>query len=258
MTETLLHETVKVEKHGTITRLTIAHPPANAISSAVIAGLRQALDEAIEQDCRAVVITGDGDRFFAAGADVTEFATNGEETIGSGLGITREIELARMPVIAAINGICFGGGCEIALACDIRIASTTAKLGQPEIKLGIIPGWGGTQRLPRLIGRGPATHLLLSGEPIDAQRALALGLVSEVVEPADLAAKAMAVAEMIAGQAPLAVAATKRAIVEGLERPLREALEIEHGEFSRVFNSADAREGVTAFLEKRSPKWTGN
>src|ERR1700733_1086797 len=187
MTAALLHDTVGVDKSGAVTTLTIKHPPANAISAAVVAGIREGLEQSqADAGCHAIILTGDGDRFFAAGADVTEFATNSGEAIAGGQNITKEIEASPLPVIAAINGICFGGGCELALACDIRIASSNAKLGQPEIKLGIIPGWGGTQRLPRIIGMGPALELLLTGDPVDASRALELGLVSLVVEPDQL------------------------------------------------------------------------
>jgi enoyl-CoA hydratase len=258
MTAALLHDAVSVEQSGSVTTLTIKHPPANAISAAVVAGIRQGLEQAQDDgNCRAVILTGDGDRFFAAGADVTEFASNGSDAITSGQNITREIEGSQLPIIAAINGFCFGGGCELALACDIRIASSNAKLGQPEIKLGIIPGWGGTQRLPRIIGLGPAMELLLTGDPIEARRALELGLVSAVVEPEQLKTAAQDLAQRLAEQAPLAVSATKQAVYRGFDLPLHDALDIERGEFTRVFNSEDAREGVTAFLEKRKPSWSG-
>ena len=141
---TLLHDSVRVEHRRPVTVATIAHPPANAISAAVIAGIREALEAAVaSDDCRVLVITGDGERFFAAGADVSEFATLGAEGIaGSGQSLTSEIERCRLPVIAAVNGVAFGGGCEVALSCDLRVASSNARFGQPEIKLGIIPGWG--------------------------------------------------------------------------------------------------------------------
>jgi enoyl-CoA hydratase/carnithine racemase len=259
MSEQQTAQLVRSQTDGGVTTLTIAHPPVNSISQAVIADLREGLEAAIaDPECRVVVIIGDGEKFFAAGADVSEFQNADADALGSGLNITREIEGARMPVIAAVNGIAFGGGCEIALACDIRVASSAAKFGQPEIKLGIIPGWGGTQRLPRIIGRGPAMDLLLTGDPIDAHRALELGLVTAVFEPAEMRTKVAELAARIAAQAPLALTATKLAVVDGLNVPMREALEIERGEFARVFRSADAREGVSAFLEKRTPTWTGN
>jgi enoyl-CoA hydratase/carnithine racemase len=167
------------------------------------------------------------------------------------------MEHSRLPVVAAVNGIAFGGGCELTLACDVRIASSSARFGQPEIKLGIIPGWGGTQRLPRLIGRAAAIQLLFTGDPIDAARALAIGLVSRVVEPDTLLGAARDVASRFAAQSPLALAATKRALADGLDRPLAEGLEAERREFVGLFTSEDAREGITAFLEKRAPAWKG-
>ena len=256
---TVPHDSVRVEHRGAVTVATIAHPPANAISAAVIAGIREALEAAVaSDDCRVLVITGDGERFFAAGADVSEFATLGAEGIaGSGQSLTSEIERCRLPVIAAVNGVAFGGGCEVALSCDLRVASSNARFGQPEIKLGIIPGWGGTQRLPRLIGRTAAMELLLTGDPIDAERALALGLVNAVVAPGELQDKVFELAGRIASQAPLAVAAMKQAVQTGIDVPIHDGLDAERVEFTRVFDTQDAREGVSAFLEKRPPTWQG-
>ncbi|HEY0409618.1 MAG TPA: enoyl-CoA hydratase-related protein, partial [Candidatus Dormibacteraeota bacterium] len=168
-----------------------------------------------------------------------------------------EIERSPLATIAAINGMAFGGGCEIALACDIRIAARTARLGQPEINLGIIPGWGGTQRLVRVVGQGRAMPLLLTGDPVDAETALSIGLVSQVVDGAELTAAALGLAGKLAAKAPLAVAATKRAVLEGMALPIADALEVERREFAGLFATADAREGVGAFLEKRKPTWTG-
>jgi enoyl-CoA hydratase len=255
---TVLHDTVRVERDGALAIVTIDHPPANAISRAVVAGITQALSDAeADATCRAVILTGAGPKFFAAGADVTEFGSTGGETIATGQGLTMGMERSRLAIVAAVNGIAFGGGCELTLACDVRIASRNARFGQPEIKLGIIPGWGGTQRLPRLIGRTAATELLFTGEPIDSARALELGLVSRVVEPEALLDAAREVAGRYAAQAPLALAATKRALADGVDRPLAEALETERREFVALFASEDAREGITAFLEKRPPNWTG-
>jgi enoyl-CoA hydratase len=255
---TVHHDSVRVEHQGPVTVATIAHPPANAVSAAVIAGVREALEAAVARDdCRVLVITGDGERFFAAGADVSEFPTSGAVRIASGQDLTTEIESCPIPVIAAVNGIAFGGGCEIALSCDLRVASSNARFGQPEINLGIIPGWGGTQRLPRLIGRTAAMELLLTGEPIDAERALALGLVNAVVAPGELQDKVLELAGKIASQAPLAVAAIRRTVHEGIDVPIRDALAAERVEFIRVFDTEDGREGVSAFLEKRRPAWQG-
>ena len=255
---TVLHDVVRVERDGAIAVVTIDHPPANAISRAVVLGITEAFDTAqADPSCRGLVLTGGGPKFFAAGADISEFGSQGGDNIAQGQGLTLAMERSRLPVVAAVNGIAFGGGCELTLACDVRIASTAARFGQPEIKLGIIPGWGGTQRLPRLIGRTAAIELLLSGDPIDAARALALGLVSRVVEPDELLDTAIEVARKFAAQAPLALAATKRAVADGLDRPLSEGLDAERREFVGLFATEDAREGITAFLEKRPPSWTG-
>jgi enoyl-CoA hydratase/carnithine racemase len=255
---TVLHDVVRVERDGAIAIVTIDHPPANAISRAVVLGITEAFNSAqADPSCRGLVLTGGGPKFFAAGADISEFGSQGGDNIAQGQGLTLAMERSRLPVVAAVNGIAFGGGCELTLACDVRIASTAARFGQPEIKLGIIPGWGGTQRLPRLIGRTAAIELLLTGDPIDAARALELGLVSRVVEPDELLSAAVSVARKFAAQAPLALAATKRAIADGLDRPLSEGLEAERREFVGLFATEDAREGITAFLEKRPPSWTG-
>ncbi len=255
---TVLNDVVRIDREGALVIITIDHPPANAISRAVIDGIAGALTGAeTDADCRAVILTGAGPKFFAAGADISEFGSAGGDNIARGQGLTVAMERSRLPIVAAVNGIAFGGGCELALACDVRIASSAARFGQPEIRLGIIPGWGGTQRLPRLIGRAAAMQLLLTGEPVDAARALQLGLVGTVVEPGELLDSARELAGSYAAQAPLALAATKRAVTDGLDRPLAEGLEAERGEFVALFGTADAAEGITAFLEKRPPTWTG-
>jgi enoyl-CoA hydratase len=255
---TVLHDAVRFERDGALAIITIEHPPANAISRAVVLGIGEALEQsAADESCRAVILTGAGPKFFAAGADITEFGSDAAATVAAAQHFTLEMESSRLPIIAAVNGIAFGGGCELAMACDVRIASENARFGQPEIKLGIIPGWGGTQRLPRLIGRSAAMELLLTGDPIDAARALQLGLVSRVVGADTLLDAARDVAGRFAGQAPLAVAATKRAVTAGLDRPLREALDAEREEFVALFATEDAREGISAFLEKRPPSWSG-
>jgi enoyl-CoA hydratase len=249
---------VSVQIEGRVALVTIDHPPANAISQAVVEGLRAAVaGAAADGELRALVITGAGSRFFAAGADVSEFPKAGGAVATTGQQLTLEIERSPLVTIAAINGMAFGGGCEIALACDLRIAARTARLGQPEINLGIIPGWGGTQRLVRVVGLGRAMPLLLSGDPVDAETALSIGLVSQVVDGAEVTTTALALAAKLAAKAPLAVAATKRAVLEGMSLPIAEALEVERREFTQLFETADAREGVSAFLEKRQPAWTG-
>jgi enoyl-CoA hydratase len=252
-------DVVRTERHGSYWLITIDHPPANAISAAVISGLSEAFSAAAaDGDARVAVLTGAGSRFFAAGADVSEFPTaTGQVAAGGGQELTLAMEALPIITIGAVNGMAFGGGCELALACDLRIAAANASFGQPEIKLGIIPGWGGTQRLPRLIGRARAVPLLLSGDPIDAATALQWGLVSEVVEGDALLDAVAALAGRLADRAPLAVAATKRAVADGLDRPLRDALDVERREFSTVFGTEDAREGISAFLEKRAAVWRG-
>jgi enoyl-CoA hydratase len=255
---TILNDAVRTERDGALVIVTIDHPPVNAINRAVTQGIVQALNDAeADPGCRALIITGAGPKFFSAGADVTEFGSSGADTIAAGQALTLAMERSRLPIVAAVNGIAYGGGCELSLACDVRIAASNARFGQPEIKLGIIPGWGGTQRLPRLIGRTAALHLLLTGDPIDAAHALQLGLVFNVVESEGLLDSARELAGLYASRAPLALAATKRAVAEGLDRPIAEGLEAEGREFVNILASQDAVEGITAFLEKRPPMWTG-
>lgn len=255
-----MSEPVRVDREGAVAVVTIDHPPANAVSRAVIAGILEAVAAFAQEDSgvRAAILTGAGERFFAAGADITEFQTLGEENIAAGQALTLEMERCPVPWIAAVNGFALGGGCELAMACDIRLAASNARFGQPELNLGIMPGWGGTQRLPRLIGAGRALPLLLTGDPIDAQTALEFGLVTAVVEPGELLGAAQALAAKIATKAPLAVRASKRAVHDGLDAPtVAEALAVERREFSALFASEDATEGVAAFLAKRAPEWRG-
>lgn len=249
---------VRSERRGAVAVLTIEHPPANAVDVAIVEGLRAELRAlAGSPDVGALVLTGHGERFFSAGADVTEFAHAGAARILSGQVLTTEIEAFPKVTVAAINGVALGGGLEIAMACDIRLAAEHARLGQPEIDLGIIPGWGGTQRLPRLIGRGRATYLLLTGEPIDAATALQWGLVSRVVDRAALLDAAVELAERCAAKPPRAVAAIKQALARGVDHSLEGGLDVERAAFAGVFDSEDAREGIAAFLEKRSPTFRG-
>ena len=257
-----MSEVVRSERRGAVGWITIDHPPANALNRDVLEGLRAGL-QGLEADhlVRAAVITGQGDRFFVAGADIGEFVSDGPDLtrakIADGQRLTLEMERSRLPLLAAVNGYALGGGLELAMACDLRVASSTARVGQPEILLGIIPGWGGTQRLPRLVGRGRALELLLMGDQIDAARALEMGLVNLVVEPERLEAEAQRLAERLAAQAPLAVGAIKRAVSQGLDRPLQDGLGAELEAFDRAFRSADASEGIAAFLAKRKPDWSG-
>jgi enoyl-CoA hydratase/carnithine racemase len=245
---------IRVEREGAAALVTITHPPVNAISRAVAVALLEALTAAeADPACRALVLTGDGDRHFSAGADLTEFPAD----VTASVEVTRRLEASRLPLVAAVNGFALGGGCEIALACDLRICSANARFGQPEIKLGLIPGWGGTQRLPRLVGRGRALEMLLTGDQVDSARALEWGLVTRVVPPADLRQEALVLAGLLAERPPLAVAAIKRAVHRGLDGPLEDGLRREREEFDRVLGSEDAREGLSAFLEKRPPTWRG-
>ena len=253
----VLHDVVREERDGVVSTLTIDHPPANAISGDVVAGLAEGLERAEADDgCRALVVTGAGPKFFSAGADVTQFAA-GDGSLGAAADLTLRLERSRLPIIAAVNGVAFGGGCELSLACDVRIAARSARFGQPEIKLGIMPGWGGTQRLPRLIGRSRATELLITGDPIDADSAMQLGLVSEVVEDGGLAEAASRWAQLLGSRAPLALAAIKRAMNQGEHLPIAEALALEQREFATLFGTEDAAEGVSAFLQKRQAAWKG-
>jgi enoyl-CoA hydratase len=214
---------------------------------------------AADADIRVILLTGAGGRAFAAGADIAELAatTAGDGRAFSlrGQQVFRYIETLGKPVIACIQGFALGGGCELAMACTLRIAADDARLGQPEVKLGVIPGYGGTQRLPRLVGRGAALKLLLTGEIINAQEALRIGLVDEVVPAADLMQRAEALALSIAAHAPLAIAETLAMVDEGINLPLDLALLRESERFGHLCGTADKAEGTRAFLEKRTPAW---
>lgn len=235
----------------------------NALRTQLLGELARALDE-LERDetVRAIVITGAGEKAFAAGADIAELnalatAGSGADQARAGQALTRKIERLRKPVIMAVNGFALGGGCEIAMAGDIRIASENAKFGQPEVNLGLIPGYGGSQRLTRLAGKGVATHLCLTGEVIDANEALRIGLVTRVVPLAELMTEAKRIATLIASKAPLAIAACKRAINNGAHLSIDDGLELEALEFGLLVDTEDIKEGTTAFLEKRRPVWKG-
>lgn len=247
---------------GRVATLTINRPDKmNALNAATRQGLLDALDELeVNDEIRVVVLTGAGDRAFVAGADIGEFAGRTPVDQFRAMGgrtIFDAVDRFPKPVIAAINGFCLGGGCELALACDIRLASEKAKLGQPEVNLGILPGGGGTQRLPRLVGLGTAYKLLFTGELIRADEALRIGLVDEVVAPERLAERAGELAATIAGKSPVALRLIKEAVRASVRTPLGEGLRHERTLFGLAFSSADKEEGVKAFLEKRSPEFTG-
>jgi enoyl-CoA hydratase len=249
---------VRYELSGAVATLTIDREGAlNALNREVLLDLDQALREAGSGAARCLVITGAGRKAFVAGADVREMATmdRREAAAFSELGnrVFRSIERLPMPSIAAVNGYALGGGCELAMSCDIRLASTNAVFGQPEVGLGITPGFGGTQRLTRLVGQGIARELLFSTRRIDASRAREIGLVNEVFEPDELPAAAAGLAAEIAAQAPIAVRATRTALGLGLQTDLDTALAIEVAQFASCFDTLDQREAMTAFTQKRRP-----
>lgn len=250
------------ELHGRVALVTINRPDKrNALDSATRARLLEILDELrANSEVRVVVLTGAGDKAFVAGADISEFEGRSpmdQFRAMSGRTIFDAVEAFPKPIIAALNGFTLGGGCELAMACDIRLAADSAKLGQPEVNLGIIPGGGGTQRLPRLVGTGAAYKLLYTGDLIGADEALRIGLVDEVVPAAGLRARALALAESIALKSPVALQLIKEAVRASLRVPLDEGLRQETTLFGLAFSSEDKAEGVAAFLGKRAADFTG-
>jgi len=234
----------------------------NALNAETIKDLYSAFLSFREvSEIRVVILTGSGEKAFVAGADISELAplnqADGKDYVLEGQELTKLIENYRKPVIAAINGYALGGGTELALACHIRIASENAKMGQPEVKLGLIPGFGGTQRLARLIGKGKAMELILSGRIIDAQEALAIGLVNQVVPLNELMESSEALAKEIVDNAPLALEYSIKAINEGLDKPLSQGLLLEAELFGNACSTEDSKEGTQAFLEKRKANFEG-
>jgi enoyl-CoA hydratase len=246
-----------------IARITFNRPSVlNALNFKTIEELADCLDLLGKDDSvRVLILTGAGEKAFVAGADVNELARqrvlDGKDTALRGQGIFRRLETMGKPSIAAINGFALGGGCELALACTMRIASRTARLGQPEVKLGILPGYGGSQRLSRLCGKGIAHELILTGDMIGAEDALRIGLVNRVTEPAELLPTAESIARKIVANAPLAVKYSIEAIERGTQMPLEEGLFLEATLFGLCCATEDMREGTRAFLEKRPAKFQG-
>ncbi|MFN2527961.1 MAG: enoyl-CoA hydratase/isomerase family protein [Candidatus Baltobacteraceae bacterium] len=252
------YESILVEKREGVATITLNRPKVlNALNAALLNEVSQALSEfESDNEVRAIIITGSGEKAFAAGADIGELnalpnAVEGARKARAGQQVTLQIEHLSKPVIMAINGFALGGGCELAMAGDIRIASENAKFGQPEVNLGLIPGYGGSQ----LVGRGMAMFLCLSGDIIDAQLALQIGLVERVVPLEELLPAAQKLAKTIASKAPLAIAACKRAINDGAHLGIAEALELEALAFGTLVNTQDFKEGTSAFLEKRKAEW---
>jgi enoyl-CoA hydratase len=259
------YENLLVERDGAVATITINRPRVlNALSTATIGELHRAVDElAADVAVRAVIITGAGNKAFVSGADISELqafqsANDGFRHSKFSHELLFKLHDMPKPVIMAVNGYALGGGCELALAGDIILASDKASFGQPEVNLGIIPGFGGTQRLPRLIGRTRALELILTGRRISAQEAFDLGLVNRVVPADDLIAVARELAETIASKAPLAIALAKRAVYDGLETGPRIGNESEMTYFGLAVGTADRHEGTSAFLEKRTPDWQGS
>jgi enoyl-CoA hydratase/carnithine racemase len=251
------------EKKGAIAYVTLNRPKVmNALSHATWEDLEAAFEDARDDDTvRGVILTGAGDKAFIAGADISELAqvtsVQAEQSSAFGQRVLNLIENLGIPVIAAVNGFALGGGCETAMACTIRIAAENAKFGQPEVKLGLIPGGGGTQRMARLIGKGRALQLILTGGIINAAEAYRIGLVNEVVPAAQLIARAEAVLNEIFSNAPLAVKFSLQAVNDGMETTLAEGLALEASLFGLCAGTEDKKEGTTAFLEKRKPQFHG-
>ncbi len=256
-------ETLLIEQHGTVLLVTLNRPRAlNALTGQVLTELSALIaGAAADAGVRVLVLTGAGDRAFAAGADINELASldaeSGRRFAASGQAVFSALERLGKPSIAAINGFALGGGCELAMACTLRLAADTAELGQPEVDLGIIPGFGGSQRLARLVGGGRALALLLGGHRIGAAEAERIGLVNRVVPAADLKTEAMALAQQLAAKAPLAVRYLLNAVYAGADLPLEQALQLEATLFGLSTSTADMKEGTRAFLEKRKPAFTG-
>jgi len=254
---------VAYEKKGAIAYVTVNRPKVlNALNTPTWADLRKAFEDARDDGAvRGVVLTGAGDKAFVAGADISELAhataLEAEESSRFGQKVLELIENLGKPVIAAVNGFALGGGCETAMACTIRIAVDSAKFGQPEVKLGLLPGGGGTQRLPRLVGKGRALQLILSGEMISAQEAYRIGLVNEVVPASNLIGRAEQILKQIAANAPVSVQLSLEAVNKGMDTSQSEGFALEASYFGLCAATEDKKEGTSAFLEKRAPHFSG-
>ena len=252
-----------LEKKNSIAYLTVNRPKVlNALNVATLEELAVAFAEIrSDSNVRVVILTGAGEKAFVAGADISELCkldeTSGGKFAQRGQAVFDLIENLGKPVIACVNGFALGGGCELAMACTMRLASENAKFGQPEVKLGFLPGYGGTQRLPRLVGKGMAMQLVLTGEIITAREALRIGLVNEVTPPADLIPRAESIAQKILANAPLAVQHAVEAVNKGMEMTLAQGLALEADLFSACCRTEDKKEGTAAFLEKRAAQFKG-
>ena len=259
----MAYENLLIERDGAVLIVTINRPDKlNALNTQTVTELDRAMEAArTDAEVRVIILTGSGEKSFVAGADINELAVqspvNGREHARSGQAVFDRIERLGKPVIAAINGFALGGGCELAMACTLRIAADTAKLGQPEINLGLIPGYAGSQRLPRLVGRGRALELLLLGAPIPADEAWRIGLVNKVVPGAQLMTETRALAQQLAAKAPIAVRYILDAVAGGLEMSFADAQTYEATLFGLLATTDDMREGTRAFLDKRKPTFRG-
>ena len=252
---------LKIEHNNGVTVLTISAPKTlNALNSSILKELNDFIDN-LEPTTRVLIITGDGEKSFVAGADISEMVhlneAQGHEFGRLGAQVFRKIEVLPIPVIAAVNGFALGGGCELAMSCDIRICSANAKFGQPEVGLGIIPGFSGTYRLPKLIGQGYAKEMIYTGKVIRSDEALRIGLVNAVYEPAELIGKAMEMAAMMLKNAPVAIGLAKQSINEGYDLDADGAIALENKLFGKCFATTDQKEGMDAFLNKREATFKG-
>lgn len=255
-------EFVKFEQRDKVGLITIAHPPVNSLSPQVVSELDTILKRIEETpDIQAMVLTGEGPKIFVAGADIKAMSkmshAEAEELAHNGQAALNRLQNIPRLSICAMNGLALGGGLELAMACDMRIAVPHAKMGQPEINLGIIPGFGGTQRLPRIIGIGRAMEMLLTGDPITAQTALEWGLINHIVEPEQLMERAFEIANKAAAKGAVATRLIQKGVYEGMEKNLAQALRFEAQLFGEVFKSEDKDEGIQAFMEKRAPQFKG-